>query len=191
MRYQNAFTRGCSYSVPRIYPFRNARLGRCFRGRRTITIFPDLSLPPQLYSRIVPRQLHFSLVPRVTFSSHSSRFTNDSFKRSLSIPLFSREIRKKKSALVRNRLRNTVDIHFSRKYTRGDVGERVGINKDYYRRTGKFERRDAVLYYYRSTPYKLVALIYTVSHVVTQQSVVHVPRLIPIHVTNIYQRARL
>lgn len=96
MRYQNAFTRGCSYSVPRIYPFRNARLGRCFRGRRTITIFPDLSLLPQLYSRIVPRQLHFSLVPRVTFSSHSSRFTNDSFKRSLSIPLFSREIRKKK-----------------------------------------------------------------------------------------------
>lgn len=102
MRYQNAFTRGCSYSVPRIYPFRNARLGRCFRGRGTITIFPDLSLLPQLYSRIVPRQLHFSLVPRVTFSSHSSRFTNDSFKRSLSIPLFSREIRVKKKK--KNRL---------------------------------------------------------------------------------------
>lgn len=103
MRYQNAFTRGCSYSVPRIYPFRNARLSRCFRGRRTITIFPDLSLPPQLYSRIVPRQLHFSLVPRVTFSSHSSRFTNDSFKRSLSIPLFSREIRVKKKRKIGSR----------------------------------------------------------------------------------------
>lgn len=158
MRYQNAFTRSCSYSVPRIYPLET--FASDVLAGRTITFFPRFIACPQLYSLHCAVPVAF--FTRVLF--YSVHFMNGLFKHSLSIPFFREKfVKKEKSTLIWNA--SNVDIFFEKMY------EQIGINKDNYRGRISFNStHDAVLYYYRSTPYKLVALIYAVSHVVTQQS---------------------